>query len=235
MPMPDFTISPINLTVKDPLTDQLLTANVYTVEGVNNNQPISIGGLVMALCLARATELEKAIIEIMDDMEKNSATLERLTKIEENLIAGKGVNTLGDIAQNDIDRLSAAGIDVFSFSTIGELYDHIYGLWKYQLPGDANYAFYESLLNQYGKIPRDDAVLDHISDRVFLDSVGITSTDADKLISDIEAKMDSLNSFSQQIMIELQSQTNKRDQAYDMAANILKSLNTVLVGIANNM
>ncbi|MBR4221409.1 MAG: hypothetical protein IKR81_09650 [Victivallales bacterium] len=57
----------------------------------------------------------------------------------------------------------------------------------------------------------------------------------DQLIKDIESKMDSLNSFSQQKMIELQSETNKRDQAYDMITNILKSLNTVQVGIVNNM
>ena len=47
--------------------------------------------------------------------------------------------------------------------------------------------------------------------------------------------MDSLNTFSQQKMIDLQSQTTKRDQAYDMISNVLKSLNTVLVGNANNM
>ena len=47
--------------------------------------------------------------------------------------------------------------------------------------------------------------------------------------------MDSLNSFSQQKMIELQSETNKRDQAYNLITNILKSLNTVQVGISNNM
>ena len=57
----------------------------------------------------------------------------------------------------------------------------------------------------------------------------------DDLIAEIEAKMDSLNSFSQQKMIELQSETNKRDQSYDMITNILKSLNTVQVGIVNNM
>lgn len=53
-------------------------------------------------------------------------------------------------------------------------------------------------------------------------------------ITSLESKMDEKNSFSQQKMIELQSQTNKRDQSYDMISNILKSLNTVLVGNANN-
>ena len=57
----------------------------------------------------------------------------------------------------------------------------------------------------------------------------------DDFIDNIEAKMDEKNSFSQKTMIELQSLTNKRDQAYDMISNILKSLNTVLVGNANNI
>ena len=57
----------------------------------------------------------------------------------------------------------------------------------------------------------------------------------DELITQIESKMDSLNSFSQQKMIELQSETNKRDQSYDLITNILKSLNTVQVGISNNI
>ena len=47
--------------------------------------------------------------------------------------------------------------------------------------------------------------------------------------------MDENNTFSQKTMIELQSQTNKRDQAYDMISNSLKSINTVLVDTANNM
>ena len=40
---------------------------------------------------------------------------------------------------------------------------------------------------------------------------------------------------SQEQMIMLQSETNKRDQAYEMISNILKSLYTVLTGVANNV
>jgi hypothetical protein len=47
--------------------------------------------------------------------------------------------------------------------------------------------------------------------------------------------MDSHNSFSQQTMIDLQSQTAKRDQSYDMISNILKSLNTTLMTNVNNI
>ena len=60
------------------------------------------------------------------------------------------------------------------------------------------------------------------------------NADSEEFISAIESKMDEKNSFSQQTMIELQSLTSKRDQSYDMVSNVLKSLNTVLVGIVNN-
>ena len=66
-------------------------------------------------------------------------------------------------------------------------------------------------------------------------SPGTLGTPLDEVISQIESKRDSLNSFSQQKMIELQSETNKRDQSYDLITNILKSLNTVQVGISNNI
>ena len=55
------------------------------------------------------------------------------------------------------------------------------------------------------------------------------------VISLVEDKMDALNTISQETLITLQSLTAKRDQTYDMVSNILKSLNNVLVGNANNM
>ena len=69
-----------------------------------------------------------------------------------------------------------------------------------------------------------------------LTGVGETAnSSSEQLITDIEAKMDSHNSFSQQTMIDLQTQTAKRDQSYDMISNILKSLHTTLMTNVNNM
>lgn len=62
-----------------------------------------------------------------------------------------------------------------------------------------------------------------------------TSLTNDAIIANIEAKLDELNTMSQEQMILLQSETNKRDQAYEMISNILKSLYTVLTGVANNV
>ena len=81
----------------------------------------------------------------------------------------------------------------------------------------------EGLINNRISYVRDDRI---VSDVDVLYS---------QIVTDLEAKMDENNSFSQQKMIELQSQTSKRDQTYDMISNVLKSLNNVLVGISNNI
>lgn len=65
--------------------------------------------------------------------------------------------------------------------------------------------------------------------------VANTSLTIDAIIDNIESKLDELNTMSQEQMIMLQSETNKRDQAYEMISNILKSLYTVLTGVANNV
>ena len=64
---------------------------------------------------------------------------------------------------------------------------------------------------------------------------GTANADSTDLLTAIEAKMDSKNTFSQQTMIELQSLTAKRDQSYDMISNVLKSLSTVMTANVNNM
>ena len=77
--------------------------------------------------------------------------------------------------------------------------------------------------------------------KAFLESMGITvssntaNAQSEQLITDIESKMDSQNSFSQQTMIDLQALTAKRDQTYDMISNVLKSLYTTLASNANNL
>lgn len=71
-----------------------------------------------------------------------------------------------------------------------------------------------------------------------LNYLGITATNAtpiDTIIDNIEAKLDELNTTSQEQMITLQSQTNKRDQSYELISNVVKSLYTVMTGVANNV
>ena len=176
-----------------------LSANYYTVEGVNdadgNPRALSIGQLVMALCLARAAELENGkidqygkvvkdgIIQIVESLNTTSEDLERLTEIEKAIV---------NETEGNIDLTTSTLSDGTSY-------------------------------------------------KAFLESKGITvsgntaSAYSEQLITDIESKMDSLNSFSQQTMIDLQSLTAKRDQSYDMISNIIKSLYTTLSTNVSNM
>jgi hypothetical protein len=198
-----FTTHTIDLLVNDPshstrIQDHFaegqtsLTANYYTVPGVTNPdgtpRALSIGQLVMALCLQRATELEAEIIKIVEDLNKTSEDLERLTEIESAI-----VNATDSSVNLKTTKLKGTDISYYDFLTSSE-----YGMGLKGVPETAD-------------------------------------SSSSQLITDIEAKMDSHNSFSQQTMIDLQSQTAKRDQSYDMISNILKSLHTTLMTNVNNM
>ena len=182
-----------DLSMVNPETGEYLTARAYTVDGVLgvDNQPrlLSIGQLVMAICLQRATALEAGIIALMEEMNSTSVKLELMTQIEADILDG-GAN----MANINMSHVTYEG---------------------------RNYNFHDFLVD----VVRMDAA------SVPSDFVSATDTD---FITALESKMDEMNSFSQQKMIELQSQTSKRDQSYDMISNVLKSLNTVQVGILNN-
>ena len=190
--MPIGTVE-FDLSLVSPETGEYLTARAYTVDGILgvDNQPrlLSIGQLVMAICLQRAASLEAGIITLMEEMNSTSVKLELMTQIEADILDG-GAN----MANINTSHVTYEGRD---------------------------YDFRAFLVN----VVRMDAA------SVPSDFVSATDTD---FITALEAKMDEMNSFSQQKMIELQSQTSKRDQAYDMISNVLKSLNTVQVGILNN-
>ena len=158
------------------------------VEGTSTLRPLSIGQLVMALCLSRATELESEIVEIANTLESSSEKLENLAEIE-NAIVGAENGSQIDLKAK---RLSS-GVTYYAYLT-----EKAYGISISSVPSKAD----------------------------------VSSED---LISEIESKMDSLNSFSQQTMIDIQSKVNKRDQSYDMLTNILKSVYTTLSTNAGNL
>ena len=82
-----FEVDTIDLTMADSDTGMYLTGNVYYVDGVTdefgNNRPLSIGQLVMAICLQRASDLEYKIVQMMNKMSITSEELSALTTIEE--------------------------------------------------------------------------------------------------------------------------------------------------------
>ena len=206
--MPIETIE-FDLSMVSPETGRYLTARAYTVDGVNNvdgtPRQLSIGQLVMAICLQRATALEATIIALMEEMNSTSAKLEALTEIETEVLKWP-------------DELKAAGTSARSLN-------------NYNVSSD-NAAYprvtYKTALVDMGVIANGISYV-RVSGNPDSDDIMY-----DDFITQLESKMDEQNSFSQQKMIELQSQTSKRDQSYDMISNVLKSLNTVQVGIVNN-
>ncbi|MBO7654653.1 MAG: hypothetical protein J6U40_06995 [Kiritimatiellae bacterium] len=225
-------VDTIDLSLCSPDTGRYLTANIYYVDGVTDAtgapRALSIGQLVMALCLARASELEAGIVTLMNEMNDRTAKLEAMTKIEQVIVdwASRQTGRVGtyldrNYTGSQASELNYSGSSSESFVRIFDtgpyagvsyltfLTDPAYGL---ELDLGGNQAVWVN-------VPPGDS----------------TAIKFDDFVSVIESKMDEMNSFSQQKMIELQSQTAKRDQAYDMISNVLKSLNTVLVGNVNNM
>ena len=81
-----------DLSMVSPQSGEFLTARAYTVEGVENAdgslRQLSIGQLVMAICLNRASKLETDIIALMEEMSATSAQLAALTEIENDILDG---------------------------------------------------------------------------------------------------------------------------------------------------
>ena len=88
-----------DLSMVSPQSGEFLTARAYTVEGVTNAdgslRELSIGQLVMAICLSRASELETDIIALMEEMSTTSAQLADMTKIEQAVIDDFAANQNG--------------------------------------------------------------------------------------------------------------------------------------------
>ncbi len=187
-----------NLSMTDPDTGEYLTANTYSLtvkdaDGATETllTNLSIGQLVMALCLERAVAKEKEIIDIMNSLNITSSELEALTTIETDAVAA-----------TDSSKLK---LKEKTLTYDGDSYTY--------------YAFLDEVIK-----------LDSVPE-----TVGPSDEEYNTLITALEQAMDQRNSINQQTMIELQSSTSKRDQAYDMISNILKSLGNVLTGTVNNM
>ena len=86
-----FQVDNIDLSLLSPETGEYLTANVYYVDGVDDAtgqpRPLSIGQLVMAICLQRASTIERDIVNMMEMMNKTSRQLEIMTEIENKVLA----------------------------------------------------------------------------------------------------------------------------------------------------
>lgn len=188
------------LTIRNPETGRLLTANVYTIEGVDGT--FSMGQLVFAICASIAIAREEDLVALMNDIDKATDKLRGLTDIQAALI-----NWFNEAGVDD--KLTPSTLSV-SISYEGQTYAG--ESWRTFLTG----------------------VCEMLSAEVPSGST-LTRDEVEALIDSISDKMDAYNAINNEQLIQMQSETAKRDQAYDLLSNVLKSFNTQLVGNANNL
>ena len=195
------------LTMRNPETGRILTATVYTVDGVDG--VLSMGQLVMAICLSRASDVERELVELMGDVEQTSQKLKCLTKIQAELVKWYD--------ESPADAQFGFGLEDGSWSysvtekATGERKTYTVGNWR---------AFLQEVCGM-----TDEA----------LAKPSLTRAEVETLINSLSDTMDANNAVSQDQLIKMQSLTTKRDQAHDTVTNVLKSFNTEEIGNANNM
>ena len=201
-------VDTFDLSLRSTETGERLTANVYFVDGVTD-----------AMGFPRALSISELVMAICLD---RAAKLETgIIELMENMTAtSEELEAMTTIEQSIVDWAARTNAKA-TFPLTGST-----------LPQGTPYAgmTYKAFLTDSIKIIRED-----VTGVVVNGTAESTEITYDDFIATIESAMDSRNSFSQKSMIDLQSQTSKRDQAYDMISNVLKSVNTVLVGTANNM
>lgn len=190
--MTSFETEAIALSVRNTDTGRKLTANVYNVTFEDGTTRVmSMGQLIAALCLGKATEKENDVIAVMQEMAMETTNIEALSDVE------------------------AKFIEMGSGAKISD----IKGTWTIVPEGTTT------------EITTSDANLV----LQYLGVSGYDPSDVDSVISAMESKLDEMNTQSQEQLITLQSETNKRDQRYEMTTNVLKSLYTIMSGIVNNV
>ena len=206
-----FDTKQIDLSMRNPDTGRFLQANVYFVEGVKNAdgsyRELSIGQLVMAICLARATEVEQALVLKMDAMNQSSLMLDSLTAIETRIADTAAGKAYGDYIGTTWADIGFTEKEAARFKKLHETDE-----WT-------------AFVINYAKVPSLPTP----------ESQGYDLNAIDEVMTNIESRMDDLNTQNQSDMIEMQSLTNKRDQAYDLNAALIKSFQTVIIGTIANM
>lgn len=191
------------------------TEGVYNVDG--SARKMSIGQLALAICLQRAANLERTIVEKMETIANNTAQINSLTMLLEKLSnKNDGINSVG----NTFSAIGFTDLDLQTFR-------------KYA--GQANWDSNISSLSSKYDVWLKNVVGLEIAVATDQEDNKFTPARISGVISTMETKLDSLNTISQETLIEIQSQTTKRDQSYDLISTMLKSLNSTLMGNANNI
>ena len=195
------------LTARDTKTGRLLTATVYTVPGVEGT--LSMGQLVMAICLSRAADVEESLVKLMGTIDHISDRLAALTQIQGKLSDWYETHSVND---------------AFAFALEGMT-------WSYKSAEDEMWP---------GKVYSGENWREFLTEVCGMTDEALTAdsirrVQVEDLVNSVGDTMDANNSITQDQLIQMQSDTSKRDQAYDMVTNILKSFNTELIGNAGNM
>ena len=181
-------VDTFDLSLRSTDTGRRLTANVYFVDGVTD-----------ATGLPRALSISELVMAICLD---RAAKLEAgiIGLMEEMSVTTAQLEAMTIIEQNVVDWAARTK----SNSTMS--------LTTTVLPDAAPYGG----MSYYDFLVALNVINRNVTDVVVNGDAVSASLTYDDFIAAIESAMDSCNSFSQQKMIELQSQTSKRDQAYDM-------------------
>jgi len=209
--MDTFTTGTIDLSMTNPDTGFRLQSNVYYVDGVVDAlgapRPLSMSQLVMAVCLARATELEADVVQQMEAMAENTERLEYYAKIETDMANWYEANPEKEF---DADKLQKKG------------YENLYEL-IHRAEGESEST----------GLPTFDQFLEDVGESAGKRTW--TYDEFEKFMTKVEDRMDAYNTMSQEQLISIQSTTSKRDDTYSLISNVLKSLNTILTGTVNNL
>lgn len=194
----EFEANTIELSLRNAKTGRPLTASVYDVTFDNGIvRTMSMGQLIMALCLERATEMEWDVVDLMEQMADTTATIDSLSTIEERIVEMMADPTQDFSLEAIEGPFTITCVDLETGETVTSV--------------EPNAA--------------------KVFDRLGIDKSGGPETTVEL----VESKLDQLNTNSQEQMILLQSQTNKRDQSFELISNVEKSIFTVLTGVANNL
>lgn len=124
-----FSVNTFNLSMDDPNTGNRLQANYYTVPGINddngNPRPLSIGQLVMALCLDQAVQFEAAVVEMMSQMANTIVKMEVLTGIQEVIANNPNANGELYLEGHTYDLSAWPGATLSSTASWSETYQFL--------------------------------------------------------------------------------------------------------------
>ena len=214
--MAEISVGHIELSSYNPETGVKNTANVYNVEGIPRE--LSIAGLAMAICLQRATALEKDIVDLMSEMQATTKQIEVLSGFESILVryADTGIK----------EKKVANGNTYFWACDWGAI------LKDGETPPEGC-SWAGGGYGRWTEWLRDKCGIKEFP-LANLMQWNYSAEEVSKVLDSIETQLDSLNTNSQEKMITLQSTTIKRDQSFDMLTSLVKSFMSMNVQIGAN-